>query len=57
MRLDAIKHISFDFYSDWLDHMRGETGQELFTVGEYWSYDVGLLQEYIEATAGRMSLI
>jgi alpha-amylase len=56
MRLDAIKHISFDFYNDWLDHLRNETGQELFTVGEYWSYDVGLLQEYIEATAGRMSL-
>jgi alpha-amylase len=56
MRLDAIKHISFDFYNDWLDHMRAETGEELFTVGEYWSYEVSLLQEYIEATAGRMSL-
>lgn len=56
MRLDAIKHISFDFYNDWLDHMRAETGEELFTVGEYWSYEVSLLQEYIEATGGRMSL-
>jgi alpha-amylase len=56
MRLDAVKHISFDFYNDWLDHMRNETGQELFTVGEYWSYDVGLLQQYINATEGRMSL-
>jgi alpha-amylase len=36
--------------------MRAETGAELFTVGEYWSYEVSLLQEYIEATAGRMSL-
>ena len=56
MRLDAIKHISYDFYNDWLDTMREQTGQELFTVGEYWSYEVSLLQEYITATEGRMSL-
>ncbi|MBD1393053.1 alpha-amylase [Mucilaginibacter glaciei] len=56
MRLDAIKHMSFDFYNDWLDHLRGELQQELFTVGEYWSFEIGDLQKYIDATGGRMSL-
>ncbi|MBK0380483.1 alpha-amylase [Mucilaginibacter segetis] len=56
MRLDAIKHMSFNFYNEWLDHMRGELKKEFFTVGEYWSQEVGLLQQYIEATEGRMSL-
>jgi alpha-amylase len=56
MRLDAIKHMSFDFYNEWLDHLRGDLQQELFTVGEYWSYDLDPLLQYIEATGGRMSL-
>ncbi|MFD0793503.1 alpha-amylase [Mucilaginibacter litoreus] len=56
MRLDAVKHISYDFFNDWLDYMRNETGQEFFTVGEYWSYDLPLLEQYIEATGARMSL-
>ena len=56
-RLDAIKHMPADFYNEWLDYMRSETGAELFTVGEYWSpYDLQSLLDYIELTGGRMSL-
>ncbi len=55
-RLDAIKHIKFDFFNDWLDHMRAITSQELFTVGEFWSYDKAKLHNYIAKTGGRMSL-
>jgi len=57
MRLDAIKHINPQFFNEWLDFMRKETGKELFTVGEYWDpYNISTLLEYIDATQGRMSL-
>jgi alpha-amylase len=56
-RLDAVKHISAQFYNEWLDHMRSVTGQPLFAVGEYWAPgNLPLLLKYIEATGGRMSL-
>jgi len=55
-RLDAVKHIKFDFFNDWLDTVRANTGKELFTVGEYWSYDKEQLHNFISATGGRMSL-
>ncbi|MGN0056017.1 MAG: alpha-amylase [Atopobiaceae bacterium] len=46
-RLDAVKHMSRSFFLRWLDQMRRYTGRELFTVGEYWSPDVGELQGYL----------
>ena len=55
-RLDAVKHISADFYRDWLKNLRDTTGKELFTVGEYWSGDVSKLHKYIEKTFGEISL-
>jgi alpha-amylase len=56
-RLDAVKHISADFYNQWLDTLRSDLKQELFTVGEYWSpYDLKAMLDYIQATGGRMSL-
>ena len=36
-RLDAVKHINALFYRDWVRKLRKESGEELFTVGEYWS--------------------
>jgi alpha-amylase len=55
-RLDAVKHIKFSFFNDWLDSVRSNTGKPLFTVGEYWSYNKQELHNYITATGGRMSL-
>ncbi len=55
-RLDAVKHIRYDFFSTWLDHVRTQTGKQLFTVGEFWSYDIGKLHNYITKTGGKMSL-
>ncbi len=55
-RLDAVKHISFNFYNEWLDHMRS-IKPGLFAVGEYWAPGkLPLLLKYIEATNERMSL-
>ncbi|WP_263602247.1 alpha-amylase [Chryseobacterium sp. PET-29] len=57
VRLDALKHISFDFYKEWLTLLRSNSGKNIFAVGEYWAPGyLGLLQKYIDVTEGCMSL-
>lgn len=46
-RLDALKHMSRDFYLRWLSDLREATGRELFSVGEYWSPRVDDLVSYL----------
>ncbi len=55
-RIDAVKHIRFSFFSDWLNHVRTSTGKDMFAVGEYWNGDIGKLHNYITKTNGAMSL-
>ena len=55
-RLDAVKHISTEFYKNWIKYLREKTGKPLFTVGEYWSGDVNKLHRYITETEGEISL-
>lgn len=55
-RLDAIKHIKFDFFKDYLNDLRSYTGKELFTVGEYWNYNLRILLLYLEKSDYKMSL-
>lgn len=55
-RLDAVKHISAGFFREWLDALRRETGRELFSVGEYWHHDAGVLTGYLDTVGERMSL-
>ncbi|MBR1900646.1 MAG: alpha-amylase, partial [Lachnospiraceae bacterium] len=47
LRLDAVKHISFESYREWLKLIRRETGKDFFAVGEYWSGDLSKLLHYI----------
>ncbi len=60
LRLDAVKHISFDFTRQWIQAMRahaGRTGQEdFFIVGEYWSADVGKLTHYLDIAQRELAL-
>lgn len=56
LRLDAVKHISFDFFTGWLSRLRKKTGKELWAVGEYWSPDLQLLLHYQEKSGKVMSL-
>lgn len=56
LRLDAVKHISFDFFTGWLSRLREKTGKELWAVGEYWSPDLQLLLHYQEKSGRVMSL-
>ncbi len=55
-RMDAVKHIKYQYLQEWIDYLRQKTGKELFTVGEYWNYDVNNLHNFITKTSGSMSL-
>ncbi len=55
-RIDAVKHIDYGFFSEWLAHVRSATGRELFAVGEFWSGSIDKLRNYILKTGGAMSL-
>lgn len=55
-RLDAVKHIDFRFYNEWLGQIRQDIGEEFFAVGEYWSGDLEDLQTYMDTSGGVMSL-
>lgn len=55
-RLDAVKHISYEFFVEWLEYLRKESGKELFSVGEYWHANVDVLLNYLKNTKYVMSL-
>ena len=56
IRLDAIKHMDPDFVNEFIDYVRS-LNPDLFVVGEYWTADdLPLLQQYLGAVHGRMSL-
>jgi alpha-amylase len=55
-RLDALKHINYTFYNDWLDHLRGHFNNNFICIGEYWRNSVDPLLKYIEVTGGRIQL-
>jgi alpha-amylase len=56
VRLDAVKHISYDFFPQWLNALREHTGREVFAVGEYWLDDLGALMAYLDHCQRCMSL-
>lgn len=49
LRLDAVKHMSRDFYLRWLNDVRERTGKNLFVVGEYWESGLDELRGYLGA--------
>ncbi|MAJ60634.1 MAG: alpha-amylase [bacterium TMED88] len=55
-RLDALKHINSNFFVEWIRHIEEYAGKDIFTVGEFWSYDINTLCTYITKTNGQMSL-
>lgn len=55
-RFDAVKHVSAEFFEGWLNRLRDATGEDLFAVGEYWSYEVNALQTFINQTNGQIAL-
>lgn len=55
-RLDAVKHIDFSFYKNWLTSLRTHFNKPIFAVGEYWNAELSILENYIEKTEGVLSL-
>lgn len=55
-RLDALKHIQFTFYQNWLKELREKSQRPLFTVGEYWSGNIDDLIYYLNCDHYSMSL-
>ena len=55
-RIDAVKHIEYGFFTEWLEHVRSAAGRKLFAVGEFWSGNIEKLHNYIVKTGGTMSL-
>lgn len=57
LRLDAVKHIRFSFFNEWLDAVRGAfPDRNLFVVGEYFSGNLSTLNWFLDQTGRRMSL-
>ncbi|MBZ9617330.1 alpha-amylase [Clostridium estertheticum] len=50
LRLDAVKHMDFEFYKRFINDIKNIAKKELFTVGEYWSTELDVLKKYIEDT-------
>jgi alpha-amylase len=47
-RLDAIKHIDFDFIKSFVEEIRQQHGDHFFIVGEYWKPELQVCQKYLE---------
>lgn len=56
LRMDAVKHISYKFINEWLDHVRGYFNRNILAIGEYWRHEVSHLLNYIESTEERVQL-
>nr|WP_243108385.1 alpha-amylase [Maliibacterium massiliense] len=56
MRLDALKHIRYGFYQQYLGMLRSTCRRDLFAVGEYWSRDVHALEHYLDCVSHNMRL-
>jgi len=55
-RLDAVKHIDFSFFKNWLNNLRTKYNRDIFAVGEYWNAELNILLNYIEKTESEISL-
>jgi alpha-amylase len=55
-RFDAVKHVSAEFFQQWIEHLRDYAKRDLFAVGEYWSYEIEALNHFIESTDGKVHL-
>lgn len=55
-RIDAVKHIEFNFFRVWLNKIREHSGKEIFAVGEYWNAELPILENYIKTTERALTL-
>ncbi|MDI6401097.1 alpha-amylase [Balneolaceae bacterium ANBcel3] len=55
-RFDAVKHVSPDFFPEWMNAMKEHTGKDLFSVAEYWSGDSQAKDRFLNMTGKEMML-
>jgi len=55
-RLDALKHIDQGFVKDLIGHVRRNTRQDFFVVGEYWRPEERKLIEFIDRSDQSLQL-
>lgn len=55
-RLDAVKSIDAQFFMDWLAKMKEYGNHPDFAVGEYWSGDTAVLEQYLKDSGHCMEL-
>jgi alpha-amylase len=55
-RLDAVKHISASFFTEWHEAMERHAGRELFVATQYWTADAGTLPWYLDRLGGRITV-
>lgn len=56
MRMDAIKHMDYNFTRDFVASVRENAKADLYAVGEYWSGDIGTLLDYLKKTENTLDL-
>lgn len=57
-RLDAVKHMRFNFWIDWLKQLVAENipDKEMYVVAEYWSNELDTLVDYLDASGSIFDL-
>ena len=56
VRMDALKHIDYDFTRLWLDDIRKYAKKDIFAAGEYWSAELGKLTGFLDETGHTLDL-
>ncbi|MBD1379780.1 alpha-amylase [Metabacillus arenae] len=47
-RMDAIKHINYDFIEEFVDNMAKKFGKDFYFIGEFWKPDLKSCQDFLE---------
>ncbi|WP_111669405.1 alpha-amylase [Algoriphagus litoralis] len=55
-RIDALKHLDFEFITEWINHLRAKAGKNLFAVGENWAEHTTGVEKFFSETDGGMML-
>ncbi|GER67343.1 hypothetical protein BpJC7_13630 [Weizmannia acidilactici] len=55
-RLDAIKHINFDFIRDFASELMAHRGKNFYFVGEFWNPQLEACQKYLDHVEFKIDL-
>lgn len=55
-RLDAIKHIDYDFIKYFVDNVRQQRGEDFYFVGEFWVPELSACQIFLENVDFKVNL-